>query len=62
MTPRDLASVLKVGKSTLDNLLIKHNNAQDWLSSKDKPHFGCPRKTSIRMDRIIKREVDKKGP
>ena len=52
-TSRDIASVLGVGKSTVNDLLAKHRSG---LSLKDKPRSGRPKKTSVQLDRIIKRK------
>lgn len=50
---REIAKMLKVGKSTVSDLLKKYNSG-GGLS--DRPRSGRPRKTTQKIDRVIRRK------
>lgn len=52
-TSREIAASLKIGKSTVNRLIEKFSTTQSLL---DLPRSGRPRKTTIRVDKIIKRK------
>ena len=48
---REIASLLSIGKSTLNDIIVKYRSG---YGLKDRPRSGRPRKTSKKLDRIIK--------
>lgn len=50
---REIASLLSIGKSTVNDIIVKYRAG---YGLKDRPRSGRPRKTSKKVDRIIKRK------
>ena len=53
---REIAAVLKIGKSTVNRIIEKFTTTK---SLSDLPRSGKPRKTTLRVDKIIKRKSTK---
>jgi len=50
---REIASLLSIGKSTVNDIIAKYRAG---YGLKDRPRSGRPRKTSKRVDLVIKRK------
>lgn len=50
---REIASLLSIGKSTVNDIITKYRAG---YGLEDRPRSGRPRKTSKKVDRVIKRK------